>query len=181
MGGAGDAKALELYILGPNPPPNSGVNLFSTGALWNNTFYIAGGGMPLKSFPFNAGSATPLVQTPSQSSTPPVFGFPGATPSVSANGTTNGIVWLLQSTAYCTNGASACGPSILRAYDAGTLAELWDSTLVSSDAAGYAVKFTLPTVANGKVYVGTRGNNTGGLDGSTSAPGELDVYGLKPN
>jgi hypothetical protein len=181
MGGAGDANALELYSLGPNGPPNSGVNLFSTGALWNNTFYIAGGGMPLKSFPFNAASATPLVQTPLQTNTPPVFGYPGATPSVSASGTTNGIVWLLQTGAYCTNGASACGPSILRAYDAGTLAELWDSTQVSSDAAGYAVKFTLPTVANGKVYVGTRGNNTGGVDGSTSAPGELDVYGLKPN
>jgi hypothetical protein len=35
-------------------------------------------------------------------------------------------------------------------------------------------------VANGKVYVGTRGNNTGGVYGSSSVPGELDVYGLKP-
>jgi hypothetical protein len=36
-------------------------------------------------------------------------------------------------------------------------------------------------VANGKVYIGTRGNNKGGLSGSTTIPGELDVYGLKPN
>jgi hypothetical protein len=39
----------------------------------------------------------------------------------------------------------------------------------------------VPNLANGKVYVGTRGNVTGGAIGSTSTPGELDVYDLKPN
>jgi hypothetical protein len=93
----------------------------------------------------------------------------------------NGIVWALQMNQFCLPKSSGCGPAVLQAYDATNLAnELWNSTMKAGDAAGNAVKFTVPTVANGKVYVGTRGNNTGGVCGSTSASGELDVYGLLP-
>jgi hypothetical protein len=112
-----------------------------------------------------------------------VFNYPGATASISAAGATaNGIAWILDNSSFCIGGGVPCGPAVLHAYQAGNLyAELWNSSMVSTDAAGIAVKFVVPTVANGKVYVGTRGNNTGGVYGSTSVAGELDVYGLKSN
>ena len=174
LGGPGDSNALQRFTLG------SGGGIFATGAFWNNTFYIAAAGSPVEAFSFNVLSGK--FNTSSTSQSPNGFGFPGATPSVSASGTTNGIVWALDGSQYCTNGSgSRCGPAVLHAYDAINLAtELWNSQ-GTGNAAGNAVKFTVPTIANGKVYVGTRGNNTGGDHGSTSVSGELDVYGLLPN
>src|SRR5262249_9155950 len=76
--------------------------------------------------------------------------------------------------------ATPCAPTVLHAYDALDLShELWNSAAASADAAGYAVKFTVPTIANGKVYVGTRGNDS--FSGTApTIPGELDVYALTP-
>jgi hypothetical protein len=91
-------------------------------------------------------------------------------------------VWALDNTLYCTSQSPGCGPAVLHAYSAANLStDLWNSGMEAGDAAGNAVKFTVPTVANGKVYVGTRGNNTGGAGNSTTVPGELDIYGLKQN
>ena len=172
MGGLGDANARQRFTLA------SGI--FATGAFWNNHFYIAAAGVPLVSYSFN--STTNLFTTPASSQSAASFGFPGATPSVSANGNANGIVWALDSSQYCTNQSPGCGPAVLHAYDATNLAtELWNSSQGTGNAAGNAVKFTVPTVANGKVYVGTRGNNTGGVTSSTTVPGELDAYGLLPH
>jgi PKD repeat protein len=121
---------------------------FETPAYFNNALYFVVAGDVIKVFTVTDGS---IVPTPaSQGST--VFGFPGATPSISANGTNDAIAWAIQSDAYPSS-----GPSILHAYNAADVSqELYNSSQSGSrDILGGAVKFTVPTVANGKVYVGT--------------------------
>ena len=100
-----------------------------------------------------------LSSTPTSSSTQS-FHYPGSTPSVSANGTSGGIVWILQTDSQNN------GKEVLRAYDATNLAnELYDSNQDEPrDDPGGKVKYAVPTIANGKVYVG-----------SSSA---ISVYGL---
>lgn len=176
MGGLGDSNARQVF--------NIGSGIFATGAFWNNSYFIApvGGQLAQYSYDPNANMFTPIAGPSPASVSATVYGFPGATPSVSALGSAGGIVWALENNSYCTPQSSGCGPAILHAYSASSLAtELWNSSLVATDAAGYAVKFTVPTIANGRVYIGTRGNNVGGAESSTSTPGELDVYGLQPN
>ncbi len=69
---------------------------------------------------------------------------------MSANGNANGIVWGLD---------NASSSHWLHAYDATNLAkELYNASQAPNnrDNAGAAVKFTVPTIANGKVYVGSK-------------------------
>lgn len=160
---------------------NVGNSIFATPVFWQNSLYVAGVGN-LKQFVFAPSTGQFSGAPSSQSSTS--YGFPGATPSLSSNLTVSGIIWALENTLYCTPQSPGCGATVLHAYDATNLAiELWNSSQApgNRDQAGNAVKFTVPTIANGKVYVGTRGNNTGGAESSTSVPGELEVYGLLPN
>jgi Putative Ig domain len=175
MGGLGDTNAWQSF--------NTGFQIFSTGAFWNGRFYLAAVDGPLQSYSFNTATGQFNLSSVPQSSNP--FGFPGSTPSVSSFGTANGIVWALDNGNFCTPSSPTppgCGPAVLHAYDATNVStELWSSATGAGNAAGNAVKFTVPTVANGKVYVGTRGNNTGGNTSSSTIPGELDVYGLLPN
>jgi len=153
---------------------NLGNAIFATPVFWQNNLYVAGVGT-LKQFAFNTSTGKFNGAPFSQSSTS--YRFPGATPSVSSNGATNGIIWALDNGLYCSPQSPGCGATVLHAYDATNLAtELWNSSQAAAnrDLAGHAVKFTVPTVANGKVYVGTRGNDS-------SVLGELEVYGLLPN
>jgi hypothetical protein len=169
LGGYGDSFAVQKIALG-----NA---IFSTGAYWNDYYFVAGAGGPLTAFLLN--STVPEFTLAAKA--PTNINWPGSTPSVSASATQNGIVWVMDNSQYCTNQSPGCGPTVLHAYNASNVAtELWNSSMVSSDAAGNAVKFTVPTIANGKVYIGDRGNNTGGVYGSTTVSGQLDVYGLKP-
>ncbi|MBI3478064.1 MAG: PQQ-binding-like beta-propeller repeat protein [Acidobacteria bacterium] len=113
-------------------------------AFWNNNVYFGGVGDNLKAFSFDPVAG--LLSTTPTSNTGTFFNYPGTTPSISANGTTNGIVWALQ-----TDHA----PEVLHAYDATNLStELYNSSQNQTrDNPGTSVKFVVPTVANGKVYV----------------------------
>jgi hypothetical protein len=179
MGGEGDSNAVEEFT--PVVQSGSG-HIFSSGAFWNGMYYVAGVNETLDAYTLDTTDSTFNLAT-SANMLDGVFGFPGSTPSVSSTAAANGIVWALNTNQYCTGQAHTCGPAILEAFDASNVAnELWSSAVVSADAAGFAVKFAVPTIANGKVYVGTRGADNNGF-GNTAIPapsGELDVYGLKP-
>jgi hypothetical protein len=159
---------------------NANQAAFSTPSFWQDTLYYAGAGGNASAYAFDV--STGLFNTTPSSTSTATFGYPGATPSISSLESTNGIVWALDSSNFGTDdtGSRAAGPAILHAYDAANLGrELWNSSQGSGNAAGNAVKYAVPTIANGKVYIGTRGNDT--TQGSGSVFGELDVYGLKPN
>jgi hypothetical protein len=119
------------------------------GGMWakpsyfNGTVYYGAVGDSIKAFPVVTGK---LATTPSSHSAH-TFGYPGATPSISANGTTNGIVWVVENS---SNG-------VLHAYDATNLAtELYNSTQAANNRDQFSAnKFITPMVVNGKVYVGT--------------------------
>ena len=117
---------------------------WSSPAYFNNTVYYGDVGDNLKAY---AISNAKLATTPT-SQTATSFGFPGTTPSVSANQSSNGIVWAVENSS----------PAVLHAYDATNLAhELYNSNQAGSrDQFGPGNKFITPIVANGKVFVGTQ-------------------------
>ncbi|HEX4265646.1 MAG TPA: chitobiase/beta-hexosaminidase C-terminal domain-containing protein [Verrucomicrobiae bacterium] len=122
--------------------------LFGSGAYFNNWIYFQGTSDRMKAFSItNAVMST----TPVSTSTP-TLGYLGYTPTISANGTSNGIAWVIQADAYANN-----GPAVLHAYNATNLAqELYNSSQnLARDNPGGAVKYSVPIVANGKVFVGT--------------------------
>src|SRR5262249_30006417 len=123
--------------------PNAVGGVWSSPAFFNGRIYYQGSGDVLKAFSISNGSLSPFPS--SQSTTP--FGYPGATPVISANKLANGIAWVVQR-----------NPSVLHAYATTNLAgELYNSAMQGvRDVFGNAVKYSVPIVANGKVYVGAQ-------------------------
>jgi len=130
-----------------------GGGVFAMPAFFNSTVYYGAVGDALKAFPVTNArlAATPSSQTTHH------FAFPGTTPSVSANGTANAIVWAIENSG-----------AILFAYDAANLTtELYDSNQAANNRDHFSGnKFIAPVVVNGRVYVGT--------------PNSVAVFGLLP-
>jgi hypothetical protein len=120
--------------------------IWGSPAFWNNTAYFGGSYDHLKAFAFDPVSEKLAFGSES----PDFFNFPGSTPSISSNGTSNGIAWIIQNDTY------GGGNAVLRAYDATNLGnELYNSEQnPGRDRVGLAVKFTVPTVADGHVFAG---------------------------
>ncbi len=128
--------------------------VFAMPAYFNNTVYYGSVGSPIQAFTITNAK----LSTSGAAHTANSFGYPGATPSVSANSASNGIVWAVENSS----------PAVLHAFDAGTLNELYNSNQASSgrDHFGNGNKFMVPTIVNGKVFVGT--------------PNGVAVFGLLP-
>ena len=168
---AGAGKDSNLYIVNSNsmgkfnPSGNiiyqelAGVlpgGIWSMPAFFQGKLYFGPVGQAILAFQFKNAqlSPAPVAQTSNR------FGYPGATPSVSANNLQNGIVWASANT----------NPAVLYAYNAKNLQELYDSNQAANgrDHFGAGNKFITPMIANGKVYVGT--TNGVGVFGLLSAP-----------
>jgi hypothetical protein len=132
--------------------------VFGAMTYWNHYLYVLSDSDALKEFEVKDGTLSLKAKSANT--------FPGvsATPIVSANGAKDGVVWILRSKGWNTPDRSA----VLYAYDANDVShELYDSNQnVARDHAGAALRFNIPTVVNGHVYVGARQ--------------EVDVYGLLP-
>ena len=136
---------------------NGGHSIFTSPAYYNGNVYINAVGDVLRQYQIENGKLVGPVAVSSET-----FGYPGANLSISADGSSDGIVWSLENSGTRT----VPGVAVLHAYNAANVGqELYNSNQAGTrDQPGDAVKFAVPTIANGKVYVGTQ---TG-----------LTVYGL---
>jgi hypothetical protein len=152
---------VNVFPFGRPEPGN-----FSSPVYFNGTVYFGPVADTVQAFRLTNGR----LSTSASDSTSTTFSYPGATLAISANGTSNGILWALQRNGDC-GVAVNCGsaaPAVLRAYDATNLGvQLYASDQAGSrDTLDYAAKFSAPIVANGKVFVAT--------------VGRLTIYGLLP-
>jgi uncharacterized repeat protein (TIGR03806 family) len=143
-GTGGTNKIVQQFNGGP------GGDRDVTPAFFNNALYIIDSNSRIGAYTISNGLfRTTPIETPDT-----YDNKGGATACISANGTSNAIAWAI----YNSGGQSPATPCVLRAYNATNLTQkLYASDQISTrDAAGAAVKFTTPTIANGKVYVGAQ-------------------------
>ena len=143
----------------------------ATPAFFNGMFYVQSRNDDLKAFQIADAQINP---TPVSETNQIFLGEEGGTPSISANGTDGGIVWVLDTSGAMAGGVAG-GPAVLHAYNAENLSqELYNSTQAGSrDVLGPAIKFTVPTIADGEVFVGTQDTLEvlGLLSGGGASPG----------
>src|SRR6266404_1134430 len=136
MYSANDSQALQEVVLVPGSTNDV---LFGSPAYWNHTVYFAPNASPLMAFPLSSGLlGTPLKTAKS---------YPGShSPSISANGNSNGVLWVIESGAQ------------LLAFDAVSLQLLYTTSQAANgrDTLSAVGHFVTQTVANSKVYIGTR-------------------------
>jgi hypothetical protein len=163
--------------------PGASTGIWGSPAFWNNTVYWGSGkdsstADHIKAWSFNA-NGSGLLSTSPVSQTAQVFSFSTAAPVISANGNSNGILWILDNHSF----ASSCC-QILYAFNANNLGTmLYNSNQAanSRDVPGGAVKFTAPVVANGKVYVGSQGSVSAfGLLGSGTPVAAAPTFNPAP-
>ncbi len=143
MGKFNAAGNTNLYQEIPNAFPNG---VWAGPAYFNGTVYYGGVQDVLKAFTITNGMLSPAPTSESATS----FAYPGSTPSVSSNGTQDGVVWAVES--------AQNAPGVLHAYDATNLAhELYNSNQAANGRDGFGTgnKFITPVVSNGMVFVGT--------------------------
>ena len=152
----------SLVNIFPNGTPEPGN--YSAPVYFNGSVYFSPVNDVIKAFQLNNG----LLTTSPTSSSPVIYPYPGGSLAISANGNTNGVLWAIQRNDPNVADPGTAAPGVLRAYAATNLnSELYNSAQAGTrDALDFAAKFTIPLVANGKVFVLTNS--------------QLTIFGLLP-
>jgi hypothetical protein len=162
------AESAALQQRGGSIVDTGNPQVWGSPAFWNNLVYYHGSNDVARAFQLSLDEeGRSVLRQVSQSPDSTRFPFPGGQPSVSANGFSDGVVWSVDS--HLRGERSDLGPAALYAFKATDLSQvLYNSNATGDrDRAGNAVKFVVPTISNGHVYVGTQY--------------QLDVFGLFPD